>query len=187
LPREINHLTILPRRPEGRRAPPKSTKRMGGNMSRPRAADDFATIRARLEELRRGDQRRRPPRASCNRTYRCVPPNMHTGRSERSALRQDRSDNLAQYAVRSTEGLLTLASATRAAPRPSLGDKPLHSRHRGADKRAGCFRGRFPPVSLGDVFGAAGDHAAGRQFEQAETGLTARPYCGQFSNIRAVL
>ena len=26
---------------------------MGGNMSRPRAADDFATIRARMEELRR--------------------------------------------------------------------------------------------------------------------------------------
>jgi hypothetical protein len=30
-----------------------STKRMGGNVTRPRAADDFATIRARLEELRR--------------------------------------------------------------------------------------------------------------------------------------
>jgi hypothetical protein len=29
-----------------------STKRMGGNVTRPRAADDFATIRARLEELR---------------------------------------------------------------------------------------------------------------------------------------
>jgi hypothetical protein len=26
---------------------------MGGNMNRPRAADDFATIRARMEELRR--------------------------------------------------------------------------------------------------------------------------------------
>ena len=30
-----------------------STKRMGGNVTRPRAADDFATIRARMEELRR--------------------------------------------------------------------------------------------------------------------------------------
>jgi hypothetical protein len=30
-----------------------STKRMGGNMNRPRATDDFATIRARMEELRR--------------------------------------------------------------------------------------------------------------------------------------
>jgi len=29
------------------------TKRMGGNMNRPRAADDFAIIRARIEELRR--------------------------------------------------------------------------------------------------------------------------------------
>jgi hypothetical protein len=30
-----------------------STKSMGGNVTRPRAADDFETIRARLEELRR--------------------------------------------------------------------------------------------------------------------------------------
>jgi hypothetical protein len=30
-----------------------STKRMGGNVTRPRAADDFAAIRARMEELRR--------------------------------------------------------------------------------------------------------------------------------------
>ena len=30
-----------------------STKLPGGDMDRPRAADDFATIRARMEELRR--------------------------------------------------------------------------------------------------------------------------------------
>jgi hypothetical protein len=37
-----------------RRGAKKSTKPMGGDaMNRPRAADDFATIRARLEELRR--------------------------------------------------------------------------------------------------------------------------------------
>jgi hypothetical protein len=29
-------------------------------MSRPRAADDFKTIRARIEELRRGERRRQP-------------------------------------------------------------------------------------------------------------------------------
>jgi hypothetical protein len=34
-----------------------STKRMGGNVTRPRAADDFATIRARLEELRQERER----------------------------------------------------------------------------------------------------------------------------------
>jgi hypothetical protein len=32
---------------------PGSAKLRGGNVNRPRAADDFATIRARLEELRR--------------------------------------------------------------------------------------------------------------------------------------
>jgi hypothetical protein len=30
-----------------------TTKETGGNVTRPRAADDFATIRARMEELRR--------------------------------------------------------------------------------------------------------------------------------------
>jgi hypothetical protein len=35
------------------RAPPKVDKWKGGNVTRPRAADDFATIRARIEELRR--------------------------------------------------------------------------------------------------------------------------------------
>jgi hypothetical protein len=34
-----------------------STKLMGGNVTRPRAADDFATIRARMEELRRERER----------------------------------------------------------------------------------------------------------------------------------
>src|SRR5262249_51699470 len=38
-----------------------STKQMGGNMSRPRAADDFAAIRARMEELRRERQAAQAP------------------------------------------------------------------------------------------------------------------------------
>jgi hypothetical protein len=33
--------------------PRRSAKKPGGNVSRPRAADDFATINARLAELRR--------------------------------------------------------------------------------------------------------------------------------------
>jgi hypothetical protein len=54
-------------------APPKVDKWKGGNVTRTRAADDFATIRARMEELRReraaahadeGDLQRDP------RTYR---------------------------------------------------------------------------------------------------------------------
>jgi hypothetical protein len=34
-------------------APRPGRKSTGGNVNRPRAADDFATIRARMEELRR--------------------------------------------------------------------------------------------------------------------------------------
>ena len=52
------------------RAKPKNEN--GGNVTRPRAADDFAAIRARMEELRRenvqvprddGSDRPRPPSA----------------------------------------------------------------------------------------------------------------------------
>jgi len=52
LPWEINQYD-LSRRPVGIERHQNSTKRMGGNMNQPRAADDFATIRARMEELRR--------------------------------------------------------------------------------------------------------------------------------------
>jgi hypothetical protein len=51
---KINQITILSRRPAGLERRENSTKPMGGDaMNRPRAADDFATIRARMEELRR--------------------------------------------------------------------------------------------------------------------------------------
>jgi hypothetical protein len=51
LPEEINHPTIGV---SGSRAKSRRTFKMGGNaVNRPRAADDFPTIRARLEELRR--------------------------------------------------------------------------------------------------------------------------------------
>jgi hypothetical protein len=51
---KINQITILSRRPTGLERRENSTKPMGGDaMNRPRAADDFATIRARMEELRR--------------------------------------------------------------------------------------------------------------------------------------
>jgi hypothetical protein len=47
-------------------------------MSRPRAADDFATIRARMEELRRESERPQAPESEVQRD-----PPMHRARSER--------------------------------------------------------------------------------------------------------
>ena len=70
-------------------------------MNRPRCADDFATIRARMEELRR--ERRRPRKVRPSRTRQRVPTEMRTGHSRRSALDQDGSDNLARYAARPEE------------------------------------------------------------------------------------
>ena len=51
MPEEINHTTI---RVGGSRAKSRRMFKMGGNaVDRPWAADEFATIRARIEELRR--------------------------------------------------------------------------------------------------------------------------------------
>jgi hypothetical protein len=46
-------LTFVSRRPRRPEYATKTPKRIGRNMSRPRAADDFAAIRSRLEEPRR--------------------------------------------------------------------------------------------------------------------------------------
>ena len=55
MPEEINHPTIGV---NGSRAKSRRTFKMGGNaVNRPQAADDFPTIRARLEELRRERER----------------------------------------------------------------------------------------------------------------------------------
>src|SRR5260370_31009745 len=57
--------------------PPSSTKcRWRGNVTRPRAADDFGTIRARMEELRR---EREGPQATENDLQRDPP--LHSTRS----------------------------------------------------------------------------------------------------------
>jgi hypothetical protein len=60
LPREIDQLTIVSRRAERPRAPPKLANRRK-NVNRPRSADDFAAIRARMEELRRERERAQAP------------------------------------------------------------------------------------------------------------------------------
>jgi hypothetical protein len=54
-------------------------------MGRPRAADDFAAIRARMEELRREREAAHDTVGSCSRTRGGVLANMHTGRSARLA------------------------------------------------------------------------------------------------------
>src|SRR5215469_2929073 len=64
LPPKINHLTITSRRPESLERHQNSTKRMGGDvMNRPRCADDFATIRARMQELRREREAKQAPQS----------------------------------------------------------------------------------------------------------------------------
>jgi hypothetical protein len=61
-----------------RRLPSSTQADGGGNVNRPRAADDFVTIRARMEELRR--EREGAQAAECD-LQRDAP--MHRGRSLR--------------------------------------------------------------------------------------------------------
>jgi hypothetical protein len=73
-------------------------------VNRPRAADDFATIRARIEELRREREGTKPREKEAQRD----PPVLRGGAirwppSESSAGR-DTSANPALYAARSREG-----------------------------------------------------------------------------------
>jgi hypothetical protein len=78
-------------------------------MSRPRAADDFATIRARMEELRREREAVRAHESDLPRNRLHAPPNMETGLSERSPLRPDSSSNLPRHQPRGRSGLLISA------------------------------------------------------------------------------
>jgi hypothetical protein len=75
-------------------------------MNRPRAADDFATIRARMEELRREQEAAHATEGGLQSdpTERYAR-NAHS-RSERSGRRQDGCDNPARHAARSRGGLL---------------------------------------------------------------------------------
>jgi hypothetical protein len=61
-------------------------------MNRPRAADDFATIRARLDLLRRGS-RRTLPRANCTGTHSPTAAETCAGQPQRSTPGQAGSAN----------------------------------------------------------------------------------------------
>jgi hypothetical protein len=78
-------------------------------MSRPRAADDFATIRSRIDELRREREAAQVPAGELPRNRPHAPPNMETGVSERSPLRPDSSSNLPRHQSRWRSGLLISA------------------------------------------------------------------------------
>jgi len=64
-----------------------------GNRNRRRAADDFATIRARMEELRREREAALATQSEADRIHQCVPAGSRSGRSERSPRGKDGSDN----------------------------------------------------------------------------------------------
>jgi hypothetical protein len=68
-------------------------------MNRPRAADNFATIRAPMEELRQEREAVHAGESELQSNHRCVPTEMHIADSKRPARGQDRSDNLAQCAA----------------------------------------------------------------------------------------
>jgi hypothetical protein len=85
-------------------------------MNRPRAADDFATIRARMEELRREREAVRATEGELQSDGGCAPTEMRTSHSKRSARGQDGSDNLARYAARS-RGIVASMEASRASIR----------------------------------------------------------------------
>jgi hypothetical protein len=53
------------------------------------------------------DRRCRVRKERPSRTRRCVPTEMRTGHNKRSALGQDRSDDLAEYAAKLRPGLST--------------------------------------------------------------------------------
>jgi hypothetical protein len=132
-----------------------STKRMGGNATPPRAADDFATIRVRMEELLREREVRHASEGDLR-----PDPLTHRGRgdrsrlSERSALGRDGSANLDQ-ARRSIEiepGWLGASSSrinlARQQRRPfSVG--PVVASSATPDITKPPFRERQPPTRRG--------------------------------------
>ena len=76
-------------------------------MNRPRTADDFATIRARMEELRRERETAQAPAGERPRNRPHAPPNMEMGLGERPAPRREKSDT--QPRPRWRSGLLISA------------------------------------------------------------------------------
>jgi hypothetical protein len=87
-------------------------------VTRPRAADDFATIRARMEELRREREGHRLPRATCSGTRRCTAPEAYAGRRRTLAQDWDGPANLVQPAARSGD-LIPEHSTTSNKPKPA--------------------------------------------------------------------
>jgi hypothetical protein len=78
-------------------------------VNRPRAADDFAAIRARMKELRREREGGRLPKATCSETPRCTALELRAGRPQRWTQGCGGSDNPAQTAIRSRAALLVSA------------------------------------------------------------------------------
>jgi hypothetical protein len=111
LPGKINHTTLgLAATSQAIERPQNETQRKGGNaVNRPRAADDFATIKAAWRSCavnaREPSLARR--RGSETRQYGAVGPS--AGRRQRSAKGQGGYANLAPYAASPTAGLPILA------------------------------------------------------------------------------
>jgi hypothetical protein len=78
-------------------------------VNRPRAADDFATIRARMEELRREREGAQAGKATCSGTRRRTAPEACAGRPQRLPQGRGGSDNLGQAAISSRSSLLRVA------------------------------------------------------------------------------
>jgi hypothetical protein len=83
-------------------------------VNRPRAADDFAAIRARMKQLRYERERAEAAEIELRVTRRCAPPELDIGRSEKSTPCLDRSANPALNAARSElAGLFSDRAPTR--------------------------------------------------------------------------
>jgi hypothetical protein len=78
-------------------------------VNRPRAADDFATIRAHMEEMRREREGPSPTTRTPSRTRRCRALMRSAGRHQGSARGREGSANLDNCALRSRAGLLISA------------------------------------------------------------------------------
>jgi hypothetical protein len=90
-------------------------------MNRPRAADDFAAIRARMEELRREREAVQAPDSDLPRNLSMRAARYGNGSQREISAATGQVRQLAQYAARSRAGPLVSVQSVPATPRPSVG------------------------------------------------------------------
>ena len=124
-------------------------------MNRPRAADDFATIRARMEELRRETEGTKLSEKEAQRDQ-PMPRGGAIRWPQRSARGQAGSDSLVRYVARLGGGLRGVSDPGQSATASAVAAGLSGGREAGAEGLAPQPCGSPPPLSGGREAGAEG-------------------------------